>query len=510
MFEALELGRKIAKEDYKAQLPALRADLLQAQFALSKTNRPVIILISGTDGAGRGDVVNVLNEWLDPRLMKTVSFERITEDNRERPKFWKYWQKMPARGHIGVFFGAWYVDPIRDYAYKNIDQAKMDELMSQARRFESMLVHDDAIIIKFWMHLSYKEQVSRLKKMEKDPNTMRRVSKRDWKHVELHKEFSHAAERTIRHTDTGEAPWNLIDATDKRYRNLEIGRTVLSVLRKHLDADATLAAAKEAEALITESVTEDAGTTGSELPEDARRTVLDTVDLSQSLDKKEYRKQLETWQGNFNRLSWAANKAKISSVFVFEGSDAGGKGGAIRRMTQATDARLAQVISTAAPTDEERAHHYLWRFWRHVPLDGTITIYDRSWYGRVLVERVEGFATEEEWARAYLEINNFEEMLVEHGTLVMKFWLHISKEEQLYRFKEREKVPYKQHKITDEDWRNREKWDDYALAVNDMVARTSTNYAPWFLIPGNNKYYARIKVLKSVCKQLEKRLDGEI
>ena len=507
MFEAAELGREISKEDYKAQIPDLRAELLQVQFALSKTNHPVVILISGTDGAGRGDVVNMLNEWLDPRGMSTVSLDHISEEERERPKFWRYWRKLPGRGQIGIFFGGWYVDPIRDYAYGNADKPDLDSAMSQARRFETMLAEDDAIFIKFWLHLSHDEQTKRLKKMEKDPNTMRRVSKRDWKHVELSKEFEEAAEIAIRHTDTGEAPWHLVEATDRRYRDLTVGRTVLEVLRKQLAKSAAAKAAAE-EAKKAKAAEPEVEPQEEKAPAIVR-TVLDKIDLEQVLEPKEYRKELEKWQGRLHKLAWAAHEKKMSSIIMFEGQDAGGKGGAIRRMTQAMDARLYQVISTAAPTDEERAHHYLWRFWRHIPRAGTFTVYDRSWYGRVLVERVEGFASEQEWMRAYLEINNFEEMLVNHGSMLMKFWMHISKEEQLARFKDREVVPYKQHKITDEDWRNREKWDEYAIAVNDMVARTSTNYAPWTLVAGNDKRFARIQVLKAVCKNMEQMLDGK-
>jgi polyphosphate kinase 2 (PPK2 family) len=212
---------------------------------------------------------------------------------------------------------------------------------------------------------------------------------------------------------------------------------------------------------------------------------------------------LEKYQGRLHRLAWAAYNKKASTVVLFEGWDASGKGGNIRRFTAAVDARLYRAIPISVPTDEEKRHHYLWRFWRHLPRAGTMAVYDRSWYGRVLVERVEGFATEPEWMRAYLEINEFEEQLVGHGMVVAKFWLHISKEEQLKRFKEREEVAYKRFKISPEDWRNRDKWDQYELAVNEMVARTSTQHAPWTLVAGNDKKFARIQVLKTLCARLE-------
>ncbi|MDM8561697.1 polyphosphate:AMP phosphotransferase [Candidatus Parabeggiatoa sp. HSG14] len=491
MFETAELGQKISKKDYKKQLPELRAGLLQAQFALSKTNTPVIIIISGIDGAGRGDVVNALNEWLDTRGLETTALDSLTDEERERPYYWRFWRQLPARGRIGIFFGGWYVDPILRRAYQKIEEENFDDVLIHLRRFETMLVEDGALILKFWLHLSKEEQSKRLKKLEKDPNTKRTVSKRDWKHVKLHQNFVKTGEAAIRHTDSGEAPWILVEATDWRYRDLTVACTVLDALRKHLVVP------EIPKKSVTPTIIDQSTSLDSNL------TILDTVDLSQQLDNKKYRKALENYQGKLHRLAWAAYQKKCSTVIVFEGWDAAGKGGAIRRMTQAMDARLYQVISTAAPTDEERAHHYLWRFWRHIPRAGRVTIYDRSWYGRVLVERVEGFAQEKEWQRAYLEINEFEEQLAKHNNIVIKFWVHLAKDEQLARFEERKKISYKKHKITEEDWRNREKWEDYTIAVNEMIARTSTDFAPWTLIAGNDKRFARVQMIKTVCKRLE-------
>lgn len=491
MFETAELGQKIDPKDYKNQLPDLRAELLQAQFALSKTNTPVIIIISGIDAAGRGDTVNALNEWLDTRGLQTIALDSLTDEERERPYYWRFWRQLPAAGRIGIFFGGWYVEPILQTVYKKMETAQMYEALTHIRRFETMLVQDGALILKFWLHLSKDEQEKRLKKLEKDENTMRSVSKQDWKQAKLYDEFVKAAEQAIRHTDSGDAPWILVEATDWRYRNLTVARTLLETLRRHLDA----APAENHPLVVTQTIAPNS------------TSILDTVDLSQSLTKKIYRETLETYQGKLHRLAWEAYQKKCSTIIVFEGWDAAGKGGAIRRMTQAMDARLYRVNSIAAPTDEERAHHYLWRFWRQISRAGRVTIYDRSWYGRVLVERVENFAKEKEWQRAYLEINDFEEQLVQHGSIVIKFWIHISKDEQLRRFQEREKIPYKQHKITEEDWRNREKWDDYTIAVNEMVTRTSTHFAPWTLVAGDDKRFARVQVLKTVCERLEARLN---
>jgi polyphosphate:AMP phosphotransferase len=493
MFETAELGRHFDQKDYKKQLPELRAGLLQAQFALSKTNMPVIIIVSGIDGAGRGEVVNALNEWLDTRGLETIALDSLTDEERERPYYWRFWRQLPARGRIGIFFGGWYVDPIVQTAYQKMDTAQLNEALTHIRRFETMLVEDGALILKFWLHLSKEEQHSRLKKLEKNPHTRRSVSKQDWRHAKLYDQFVKAAEQAIRHTDSGDAPWLLVEATDWRYRDLTVGRTVLETLGKHLPVESEITQPP------TPTVTQPASSSAL--------TILDMVDLSQCLRGKEYRKELETYQGKLHRLAWAAYEQKCSTIIVFEGWDAAGKGGAIRRMTQAMDARLYRVISTAAPTDEERAHHYLWRFWRHIPRAGRVTIYDRSWYGRVLVERVEGFAKEKEWQRAYLEINDFEEQLAKHGNVVIKFWIHVSKDEQLRRFQERENIPYKKHKITDEDWRNREKWEDYTIALNEMVARTSTDFAPWTLVAGDDKRFARVQVIKTVCERLESVLN---
>jgi polyphosphate kinase 2 (PPK2 family) len=234
--------------------------------------------------------------------------------------------------------------------------------------------------------------------------------------------------------------------------------------------------------------------------------LLDTLQLDQEYSKKDYEPELEKLQGRLNLLTRHPDFNKHSIIAVFEGNDAAGKGGSVRRITAALDARQYTIIPIAAPTEEERSQPYLWRFWRHIPRKGRISIFDRSWYGRVLVERVEGFLREPEWMRAYSEINDFEEQLIENGAIVVKFWLAISQDEQLKRFKLREEIGFKRFKITEEDWRNRNKWDAYVHAVSDMVERTSTDIAPWTLVEANNKYYARIKILKTLCEAIEKVL----
>ena len=491
MFEVAELGHKLSKGEYDERVPQLRTELLQVQEALKSADFPVIVLVSGVDGAGKGVTVNLLNEWFDPRYLRTFAFGETSDEERERPEYWRFWRALPPKGSIGLYIGSWYSHPISQRASGKFNDAELDGHLLRIRNFEKELVDDGALIIKFWLHLSKEAQKNRLKKLERDPSTAWRVTKQDKQHLKQYAEFRSIAERTLRDTSTGEAPWIIVEGSDPRYRGITVGQHILNRIRDHLQQN------EHGKVNIPP-------TTSDVLPVLTRQiTLLSSLDLSNTLTKKEYQKQLEKYQCRLNTLARAAYEKKISSVIVLEGWDAAGKGGLIRRIVPALDARDYQVISTAAPTDEERAHHYLWRFWRHIPRAGKATIYDRSWYGRVLVERVEGYARTEEWMRAYAEINDFEEQLTDHGTLLLKFWLHIDKDEQLRRFQEREKISYKQYKITDEDYRNREKWDDYEHAVNDMVERTSTEYAPWTLIEGNDKRYARIKAIRTFCERLE-------
>jgi AMP-polyphosphate phosphotransferase len=492
MFEAAEVGRAIAKEVWDLEVPKMRADLLAAQLALRSTRVPVILIVSGADGAGKGETVNRLHEWLDTRGLETHVFGPLSDEERDRPCYWRFWRTLPARGRIGIFFGSWYTDPIVRRVYGRISTTELDDAMARVAFFEKMLVEDGALILKFWFHLAKQEQKRRLRRLERDPATSWRVSPDDWKHFELYDRFRKHSERALARTDTGHAPWHVVEATDDRYRELTAGRTLLAALQRAV----TPAPAAPPAAPAPPAAAAPAG----------GLTILDRVDLTRTVTDNAYRRELAKLQARLSELAREAYQRRQSSVAVFEGWDAAGKGGAIRRVAEAMDARDYRVISVAAPTDEERTHHYLWRFWRHIPRAGTMTLYDRSWYGRVLVERVEGFATEAEWARAYAEINDFEAQLVGHGMVLAKFWLHIGKSEQLARFREREKVVYKRHKITDEDWRNRKRWARYEEAVNEMVARTSTRAAPWTIVPANDKRVARLTVLRTLCRGLEQAL----
>ena len=494
MFEIAELGHKVNKADYNEKIPGLRTQLLTLQQQLSKYDFSVIILISGVDGGGKGDVINLLNEWLDPRFMRTNAYDSPSDEERERPKFWRFWRTMPAKGSIGIYVGSWYSVPIAQRVHNDTKDAELQRQLVQIKELEQELADDGTLIIKCWLHLKKEQQKKRLKQLEKNPETAWQVTERDKQHLKMYDDFVRVAETVLQETSSTQNPWRIIDGTDIRYSSLTVGQCVLDKIKTHI-------------ARHEIKHQQPAPTQLAQIIHGNQPRILDSLDLGLELDKKAYSTQLNLYQGKLNKLARQAQQKKISSILVFEGWDAGGKGGAIRRLTHALDARNYQVIPVAAPTDEERVQHYLWRFWRHMPRAGRVTIYDRSWYGRVLVERVEGFATEQQWTRAYSEIVNFEQALTDHGIVLLKFWLHIDPDEQLRRFQEREQISYKQHKITEEDYRNREKWAEYSLAVNDMVARTSSQTAPWSLIEANNKRYARIKVIKTYCKALEKALD---
>ncbi len=493
MFESAELGHKIDKATYDAEVPKLREALLNVQFELGqKASFPVIILVGGVDGAGRGETVNLLNEWMDPRHIQTHGMGEPSDEELDRPMMWRFWRALPPKGKIGVFLGSWYTWPMLNCALGQTKVADLDQSLERAKRLERMLYDEGALILKFWLHLSKEKQQKRLKTLEKDPKTRWRVTKRDWQHFKLYDKFHKVAERVMRQTSTAEAPWLVVEGEDARYRSLTIGRAIHEALRKHLKQGKKIAHVHAPPLL----------------PPIDNLHLLKSLDLSKKLSDKRFDSQLEKYQGKLNLLTRDPRFKNISVVVGFEGNDAAGKGGAIRRVTSALDARQFQVTPIAAPTEEESMQPYLWRFWRQVPRRGRLAIFDRTWYGRVLVERVEGICPEADWMRAYGEINDMESQLVRHGIVVLKFWLAISPAEQLKRFKEREKIGFKRFKITAEDWRNRKQWTAYEHAVCDMVDRTSTEIAPWILVEANDKNFARIKILKTMCQRIEAALEA--
>jgi polyphosphate:AMP phosphotransferase len=358
------------------------------------------------------------------------------------------------------------------------------------------------LILKFWMHLDKRSQQQRLEKLHSDMLTRWRVTREQWDNWKRYDRFIEAGEEIITRTSLANAPWMIVEGGDERYRSLTVASAIRDAIRKRLNGANDNRAPTSAGVIRGKVRRPSVSTVHSK-----RQTIITKLDMTQRSDAKHYKAALERLQGRLNRLHRRAQRRGVSTILVFEGWDAAGKGGAIRRITAAIDARATQVIPIAAPTEEERAQHYLWRFWRHLARRGRVTIFDRSWYGRVLVERIEGFATEAEWTRAASEINQFESQLIAHGIVLVKYWIHITRDEQLRRFRARARSAYKSWKLTDEDWRNRKQWAAYELAVNDMIERTSTGQAPWTLVEANDKLFARLKVLTTVCERLEARLD---
>ena len=494
MFESAELGHSIDKRAYDKRLPALRYELLEAQLRIvAKPDFAVVVILCGEDGSGRGDVVNLLLEWMDPRHIRVHASGVPVSGGSERPPMWRFWHSLPPKGKTAMFFGGLYDQAIADRVYKRTRGAEFTRQLAEIARFERMLVDEGALVIKLWLHVTRKEQRRRFEKLESSPATAWRVNKDDWSRHEDYARFRQVNERALRETSTAEASWTVVEASDDHYRNLTVGETLRDAMRARLDRGRR-AVPPRGPAPPPKSID--------------GRNVLEELDLSKSLSDAQYAKRLPLLQGRLNELSRHKRFKDIAVVVAFEGNDAAGKGGTIRRVTRAFDARSYDVVPIAAPTEEERAQPYLWRFWRHVPKRGHLALFDRSWYGRVLVERVEGLAAEPDWMRGYREIVDFEETLSRSGIVVVKFWLAISQSEQLARFRAREKTPFKRFKITPDDWRNRKKWPAYERAVCDMVDRTSTDVAPWHLVEANDKKWARVRVLETIGDSIENALRG--
>ena len=484
MFESAELGHYIDRTEFRKEEAALREALLDVQYRMQeRADFPVIILLSGVPTAGKGEMANLLMEWMDPRNITTHAFGNHSDEERARPEMYRYWHVLPPKGQIAILFGGWYTDPV--WAGRE-EPEEVEHEIDRLVRFERMLANEGVLLLKFWLHLSHDVMKKRVEKLSDNALTQWRVGKEDKQFLKHYKKRIADARHLLTSTNLGVAPWRVVEGTDDSFRALSVGRQLLDAIEHRL--------ANEQGGNIDAAPL---------FPSVDGVRLLDKLKLDHDLDKKAYQEKLETLQGRLNALSHDPHFSKLAVAVVFEGMDAAGKGGAIKRITAALDVRQYRVVPIAAPSGEEKAQPYLWRFWRHVPAHGRMVMFDRSWYGRVLVERIEGFAAPGEWMRAYSEINDFEAQLAAAHVVVVKFWLSVDKDEQLKRFQERERIGYKRFKITDDDWRNRDKWDDYVSAASDMVERTSTPHAPWHLIGANNKYHARISVLQKLCDALE-------
>ena len=478
-------------------LPAIDDDALHNRLmAMHQEIRslriPVIILFEGWDAAGKGTALGELLEGLGPRGYKVHVIDKPTAEERRYPPNRRYWTAMPADGQISLFVGGWY----REVSGACLSDKNEDLAGQYARilQMESQLVCNGALLLKFFFNISQKEQKSRFKTLEAKKSTRWRVTKDSWEQNKRYDEMMHLYDAMISHTDFSGAAWHVLRSGDKRACKTQLFDIILDAFEKSINARKT--GDQSWDTPIVPQV-EPIPTAPVCLLGQAEPNQPEVVDYKSAIDRA---------QRKLQKLQLELYRKKIPLVIAFEGWDAAGKGGCIRRLTSALDPRGFEVIPIAAPTPEQKAHHHIWRFWSSLPKDGHIAIFDRSWYGRVLVERIEGFCTQSQWQRAYEEINQFEWDLCAHGGIVRKFWLQIDQEEQLIRFRNRESALDKQWKITEEDWRNREKWPLYETAANDMLQRTHTHHAPWIIVEANNKRFARLKVLHTLAEAIEQRI----
>ncbi|ABI56377.1 polyphosphate:AMP phosphotransferase [Alkalilimnicola ehrlichii MLHE-1] len=483
------------KKERKKTLQELRLKLLRSQLALSEAAEiPVVIMVTGQVGSGRGETVNLLNKWLENRGMETHAFGPPNDEERARPPMWRYWRSLPPAGRIGIYVNGWYGEAVIDRVQGLIGPAVLETRVEEVREFEKTLAAEGALILKFWYRISRERQAERLHQLESDPVNRWRVNELSWLRHEQFDAIDETAHQVVEATDSAWAPWHVLEGGHPERQTLQTAAIILDRMQDRLRGRRE--EVESARAPVKCRPARDPQT-------------LEALDLTQTLDKTTYHEELTRWQDRLSQLVRdPVFRRDYAVVAVFEGHDAAGKGGSIHRVTAALDARHYRVISVAAPTDEERAQPWIWRFWRQLPSHGRMTIFDRSWYGRVLVERVEGFAERTDWRRAYGEINHFEQNLLRSNIILAKFWLAIDADEQLARFQARAETPWKAHKLTEEDWRNRERWDDYQAAINDMLRYTDTTAAPWHVIEANDKRFARVKVIKRLCAAIEGAMES--
>lgn len=487
MLEKLDLKKKVTKEEFNKIMDDLGQRLGKAQRLAREAKKPIIIVFEGWRGARRSTMINTMMQQMDARGFKVYSTVRMGEELHDEPFFTFFWQHLPALGNIAVYHRSWYYLKNAIELSPKEEQCRCCQNISfdHINNFEKMLTDDNYIILKYFLHISPEQQKQNIAKNSKTLGKAWRDVSPAIDESSRYEEFLGRYEKMLEATDKANAPWHLIAADDRRSAELEIITSIVETIENAVNTPAVVpAVARPA----------------------ASYDVLSKINASQEMGKDEYKDKLDKYQKRLKQLQIEMFKAQIPTVICFEGWDAAGKGGAIRRLTAALDPLGFSVNPVAAPNAVERQFHYLWRFWVNLPRPGNIAIFDRTWYGRVMVERIEGFAKNHEWQRAYDEIKDMEAQWAEHGFAIAKFWLQIDKDEQLRRFTERQNDPMKQWKITDEDWRNRDKWEAYEQAVNEMLVRTDTSYAPWIVVEGNNKYYARLKVLKTVVDMFEKKL----
>jgi polyphosphate:AMP phosphotransferase len=495
VLETVDLTCRLGKAEYEAVFMGLERRLGECQRTAREFGAPLVVVFEGWEAAGKGTCISRLALAFDARGFKVHAIGSPNEEERLHPWMWRFWSRLPSRDRIAIFDESWY----RRVLVERVEQAAAEREILEAYddilQFERQLSDDGYTIVKCFLHISKAEQKKRLRRLEKDPALAWKVTKREWQRHEQYDEYRQAVEEMFRRTSTAEAPWTIIESHDRRFARVKAAESILAAWDRAIAAARKPGRAKPARPARKAAAARTAWT-----------NPLDRVDLSLTVTPEDYRRELNQWQKVLFELEHQIYVARIPVAIVYEGWDAAGKGGNIRRLVQGLDPRGYDVVPFGAPTAEEKAHHYLWRFWRQVPKGGHIAIFDRSWYGRVMVERIEGFCTQEEWQRAYQEINEFEHQLASFGTVIVKFWLHLSPEEQLRRFEQRQAVSDKRWKLTDEDWRNREKWDVYAQAVGEMIQRTSTPQAPWTIVEAESKPHARLRSIRAVAEAMQAAL----
>lgn len=494
MLDTLDLSLRLDRQTYDRQIEDLMWQLRLLQNACWEKHLPVIVVLEGWAAAGKGALLKKITNYMDPRGFAVHPIFPPSDHEKHYPFLWRYWHKLPPQGQIAFFYHSWYRHILEDRLIGHVGERQLPIIVREINAFERQLVDDGTVIAKYWIHLSRKELKKRIKEYAQDKFNAWRVRPEDWQQAKNYQQYAAYAEEMLIYTSTGPAPWTLVEGDCERWAHVKVLTQMAASITEALDRHSLR---------LTPTPTSPPQT--ALLPTEP--DYLAGVDLNQALDRPIYHQRLKQAQNQLRELQLAIHEARLPVLLLFEGWDAAGKGGAIKRLTDILDPRSYKVNAFAAPTEEEKQFHYLWRFSRRLPGQGTIAIFDRSWYGRVMVERIEGFCSETEWRRAYGEINEFEGHLGNFGMVLVKFWLHISQEEQLKRFEARKDDVFKRYKLTDEDWRNRDQYPLYHVAVNQMIARTSTPNAPWTIVPGNDKYWARVMVLETVINAIQAALD---
>lgn len=480
---------KPSSEEIKERLDAAHARLFAQQLQMKDSKLPVFVLFEGWGAAGKGTVLGKVISTLDPRFFKAVSTAPPTEEEKRRPFLYRYFNEIPEAGNFLFMDSGWMSEITHDVLSDRISEKIYKQRTGSIRRFERTLTDNGYLVLKFFFHISKKEQRKRLELLQSDPDTAWQVGEYDLWENKHYKKCARVFNRFLEDTNTSTSPWYVVDAKSRKWAQLQVLETIIAGIDMALKNHA-----------LTVPLIQNIFPL-------KRMPKLSEIDLSKSIGNEQYKIKLKELQERLRTLHNQAYRRGIPIIVAYEGWDAAGKGGNIKRLAGALDPRGYEVHPIASPKPYEKSRHHLWRFWTRLPKTGHFAIFDRTWYGRVMVERLEGFCSENDWQRAYNEINEFEKELHDWGAVIIKFWVHIDKETQLARFTERQNTPEKQWKITDEDWRNREKWDAYELAVDEMIAKTSTTYAPWHILESNDKHYARIKALQVVIDAIEKKLN---